>query len=449
MRDVPGSIGGFGGLVRLVTFVAVLAAAAVAGCGDAGTRGEGDAVQVTARDSAGVRIVESSVAAELPVLDLTARPPLLSIGALDGREGEVLYRVTAAFPVSDGRLVIGNAGSHQIRFYDVAGRFELAIGGEGEGPGEFREMGWVGPAGDDSVAAYDGNGRRIAVFDPGGVLARTFSLPQFTDDAGGGVASRAADEGTIPRWPRPVGRLASGSFVVAAHPIATTGGNFRGITADSVHYYFLDGEGEAGDRAPLVVSGGESWMESTASTVSLSSLPFGRDAYAATGAGLLWIGVTDSNDIRGYAEDGSLRTVVRRDVARRPVTEADIERYKERDLERAADNPDWLAWVRDIHKRVQFASRHPLFSTIAAPDDGGLWVEEYSFESEDTDPSTWTAYDADGRPARSVVLPPNARILWITGDTLILRREDELSVEYVEVYGLERTAAEAADGADE
>lgn len=411
--------------------VAALAVGAAAGCGDSGASPTAD---VAVRDSAGIRIVESPAALELPLIDLRTRPPLLRIGALDGDEGEVLYRVTGAFPLPDGRLVIGNAGSHEIRFYDASGALESSVGREGDGPGEFQRLTWVGPVGADSIAAFDGGGREVTVFDADGELARTFRLTDFRDPG--------TEEQLAPRWPVMEGRLDSGSFVVGTWPTVMTGSTYEGISDDSTQYYFIGDDGSS-DGLPVTVPASENWVETTETSASVMPVPLGRRTDAAVGADILWVGMTDSNDIRGYGEDGALRLIIRRDVAAHPVTPADIERYKDEQMALAADNPDWLNFLRESLERVPFASHHPLFSSIIATEQGGIWVEEYSAESASA-ASVWTVYGPDGRPAGSAHLPPGADILYVTGDSLVLRREDELSVEYVEVHRLAAQGVEAA-----
>lgn len=414
----------------MMTAVLATVVAAAAGCGDSR---ESRTVDVAVRDSAGIRIVESPADLELPLIDLRTGPPLLRIGALDGDEGEVLYRVTGAFPLSDGRLVVGNAGSHEIRFYDAGGTLESSIGGEGDGPGEFRRLAWVGPAGADSIAAFDSDGRDVTVFEADGALARSFRLADFQDPG--------SDEELAPRWPVMEGRLDGGSFVVGTWPTVMTGSTYEGVSDDSTLYYFI-GEDGASKRTPVTVPASENWVETTETSASVMPVPLGRRTDAAVGADILWIGMTDSNDIRGYGDDGALRLIIRRDLTAQPVTPADIERYKNQQMELAADNPDWLDFLRESLERIPFASHHPLYSSIIATEQGGIWVEEYSVDS-DSDESTWTVHGPDGRPVSSARLPPGASILYVTGDSLILRREDELSVEYVEIHGLAAESAEA------
>lgn len=97
---------------------------------------------VTVRDSAGVTLVES-LASQWPSGEAwaVAPTPALTIGSLDGPHEQQLYRVFGAHRLPDGRIVVANSGSYELRFYDRDGQFLAASGGRGGGPGEFVSMG--------------------------------------------------------------------------------------------------------------------------------------------------------------------------------------------------------------------------------------------------------------------------------------------------------------------
>ena len=98
---------------RLVLLSSVLVSAS---CGDGGAPGSGD------------------VLASWPVSD----EPIVSIGGADEREGYLLHRVVGATRLGDGRIVIANGSTLQLRYYDPEGNHLFDAGGEGDGPGEFR-----------------------------------------------------------------------------------------------------------------------------------------------------------------------------------------------------------------------------------------------------------------------------------------------------------------------
>ena len=92
------------------------------------------------RDSAGITIVENArptwSAAE--VLRL-AGSPVLVIGTRVEAPYE-LSRVAGTVQLTDGRIVIADGASLELRFFDATGTFIRSVGRSGDGPGEFRRM---------------------------------------------------------------------------------------------------------------------------------------------------------------------------------------------------------------------------------------------------------------------------------------------------------------------
>ena len=93
------------------------------------------------RDSAGIRIVENARAAwsATEAMRLGGSPALVI-----GSRPEAPYefsRVVGALRLTDGRIVVADGASLELRFFDPAGTFMRSVGRRGEGPGEFRRMG--------------------------------------------------------------------------------------------------------------------------------------------------------------------------------------------------------------------------------------------------------------------------------------------------------------------
>lgn len=80
--------------------------------------------------------------------------PAITIGGSDGREEYLLYRVVGASRLSDGRIVVANSGTSELRFYTPEGAYEGAAGGEGDGPGEMRFMVQLVPLPGDSLLVF-------------------------------------------------------------------------------------------------------------------------------------------------------------------------------------------------------------------------------------------------------------------------------------------------------
>lgn len=125
----------------------VLTATVLAGCGERvslpGERGPGEAPRVAAWP----------VSAE----------PVLEIGVLSGEEPYQFDRVTGAVRLPDGGVVVTDAGSGQVRFFDAQGRFVRAQGSKGQGPGEWSGPDRVRALGGDSLLVLDNNLRRQGI----------------------------------------------------------------------------------------------------------------------------------------------------------------------------------------------------------------------------------------------------------------------------------------------
>lgn len=92
---------------------------------------------------------------------------------VEGEDPYELFGATSSVRLSDGRIVVANTGSGELRFFDSTGAFLQGVGGRGGGPGEFTNLVRVHAFGSDSLAAYFASGARMAVLDPRGTFVRT------------------------------------------------------------------------------------------------------------------------------------------------------------------------------------------------------------------------------------------------------------------------------------
>jgi len=151
--------------------------------------------------------------------------PELRIGTESARD----YALTDARQLvvgADGTMYLGQPQDHAIRAFAPDGRFVRYIGREGEGPGEFRDLGALGIRGDSLWASDRG---RIHVFRLDGTLVRTAPLRYDAGhpslgSGGGGYLLRDGSLGAVPLflptldergWPRtiPVLRVAPDGVV--------------------------------------------------------------------------------------------------------------------------------------------------------------------------------------------------------------------------------------------
>ena len=118
-------------------------------------RDGGPRVSTVTGDSAGVHIVENGRLADGSRLPWRIGPePSASIGVLEGEEPYMLHYAADATRLADGRIVVANASTQELRVFDASGIHVATWGGEGEGPGEFSGLSHVERWRGDSIVAW-------------------------------------------------------------------------------------------------------------------------------------------------------------------------------------------------------------------------------------------------------------------------------------------------------
>lgn len=100
--------------------------------------------------------------------------PTLSIGITEGTQALELDRANSALRLANGRIVIANSGTGELRFFDSAGAVLGTVGRKGEGPGEYSGAMTLYSGPGDSLLVYDAGNRRFTVADQDGHVGRIF-----------------------------------------------------------------------------------------------------------------------------------------------------------------------------------------------------------------------------------------------------------------------------------
>ncbi len=400
-------------------FIATLAA-----CG----RDAAEATVAMVRDSAGVRIVENTAPAwgSEPAWRLSDRPSL-DIGVLDGDPAYQLFQVTGAIRLSDGRIVVANSGTSELRYYAPDGVFERASGREGGGPGEFQSLGTIHRSAGDTAITFDFSGRRVSFFDSSGEFARSFLV-----EASQGFAFMRE-------------RLADGSFVFSTQLF---GGQAReGLVRDTATWLHFDASGTLIDtigRFPEM----EMFIESRGSgdnmSIMIRGIPFGRSTSSAARGDRLLIGTGDAFEIHELDAGGQLVSIIRKAHDPVPLTQEDMDHYVRADLDNTREeNRDE---ARRMWENVPFPATLMPYAGFRIDTEGCLWVEVYRDAAARTAlqygratyAAEWYVFDPEGQWLGVVTTPPGFRPTDIGSDYLLGMWEDEFEVEHVQLYELTR-----------
>lgn len=380
---------------------------------------------IETRDSAGIRIIENQRPPEGSRLPWRIGPePSLSIGERVGDEPYMLYLSWSFFRFPDGRIVVANRGTEEVRVFDSRGTHLATWGGGGGGPAEFESLADVAAWPGDSVMAWDFGDYGISIFDADGNYRRSFFLQSGTDP---------------PRWgPRPVAARADGTILSI---------DDRG-SGDSALVQVWDAEGRLRSSPGALPNEEVSEVRVPGGRTEQVRAAYTRERLTAVWGDLVVATLNKPYEIRAFRADGALARIVRLEHEPRVPTEADRQTYVEgRMAERrgAVDAstgepvPDArLAQMREFFESIPLAEHFPAFSMFLADDTGHLWVREYDYPGEERPAPLWTVFDPSGRVLGYVETPKGLRIGQIGEDFILGRAEDELGVEYVQVWPLAR-----------
>ena len=372
------------------------------------------------RDSADIRITENPRPPEGSRLPWRIGPePTVSIGELEGEEPYMLHEAINFSRLSDGRIVVADYASSEVRMFDASGRHLVSWGGEGEGPGEFLTLTHAAPWPGDSIVAWYSSGLGISVFDSDGNYGRSFVL-------------QSGEEASW-RRPRPIAVRADGTILSINDP----------EDADTAVVEIWDADGAL--SASLGTHPGREVIVTTNEQGSreLKMTVYSRELVRGLWGDLVVASPTTRYEIRAFRGDGTLARIVRREHVLRAPTQADLEPYIEEQLAMYATIPDLPPAIAEQARKsfgsTPLAKTFPAFSTILSDAAGNLWVREYDFPREERPAPLWTVFDPEGRVLGFIETPKGLRIGQIGEDYILGHYRDELDIEYVQMWPLERS----------
>lgn len=386
---------------------------AAAACSDA----VGDSTGFASRDSAGIHIAENTA----PLWDegegwRLASEPMVEIGMADGPPAYLLSRVGDVRRLVDGRILLTNGSSAELRVYDPDGSFAGSIGGEGDGPGEFRWPDWFRTIRGDSLLVHDRRLRRISIFSPQHRFVRSINLPSISGQA----------------LPNAVGAYADGSVLMRlelSRPEAVLSGTRR----DSLLFFRISSRGEVVDTV-AVTPGNERMMTDAGPFILSMPVLFGRSTSAVVAGDRLYLGSNDNYEIRSHGTDGEITSIVRRRVEPVPVT-PEVLAQRQRSLVDGQDEALRRAYEQAFAEMPERAT-FPAYGSFLPDDSGNLWVEQVRPLPDD--PNLWSVFDRDGRLLGPLELPRYFVPEHIGTDFVLGVATDDLGVERVRLYSLQK-----------
>lgn len=377
------------------------------GCGsDRGTRSN-----VIVKDSAGIQIVESSAPQwrEGEAWSISAQP-LVQIGAYEGDETEQLFQVQGIARLSNGRIVVANAGTDELRVYSARGEYIRSVGREGSGPGEFTDPGRLWVLAEDTLVVTDWT-KTVSVFDSAGV---------FVGSNGFGP------------WPVH-DRFSDGSFLQLVIPPGPDA-FLPGYSRPDVALIRARADGSAADTLARVTGDDTFRSVSDAGGVSSWYAPFGRTRTAAVYGDSIYTGDGAMFEVRNLDEQGTVVRIIRRSAERTAVTPAAIESFEAQML-REVQTDARRRRLQRLFREWTYPPFQPAYDQLVVDHEGNLWTRHYAIGSSR---SNWSVFGPTGRWLGVIEMPADFTLKEIGSDYVLGVSVDDFGVEYVQLYALEK-----------
>ena len=372
------------------------------------------------RDSAGIEIVESTAPRWSDSDAWRVEPePLLDVDAAGTGPAYEFFLVRGMRRLGDGSLAVANGGSNEVRLYTAEGSHIASLGGERDGPGEFRAIVGFDNAG-DSLIVLDASGR-VTSFGPDRALLGTFSVPLPS----GVIAESNA-----------VAHLGNGEIVIETRIrfmfghegesafLRQPGGLFR-----------VDAAGESVDSIG-VTAGNEVFMHVNSGGGTFAGLPlFGRDAFVAAHAGRVFLGDAVDMQVEELTADGVPARILR--IPGYPLElSADV---FERERDARLQDPDELPpMILEFYQDLPVPDRRPAYADVKVDPTGAIWLRPFVAPNEGGGPETWQVLGPDGAWLGGVEIPADLSVMDIGMDYVLGVYRDELDVEHPRVFRLQR-----------
>jgi hypothetical protein len=390
------------------------------------------AAPLAAQDRDAVRVVARHAEAWTDATRWRLSPePVVRIGALDGAEEEELYRVSWSGFLSDGSIVVMNAGTGELRIFDPQGRYERSFGSVGEGPGEFERAGRGVVLPGDTIVIQDRFHLEFFTPEDGFVgqvrveSSRAFPPPNLIGYTDGHFVLREGD------WE-------SRTFVFGEDgSMAGMPRVEEGVDRGAYHLIRYRRDGTLADTVAFSRSSGQTWIEVGNRGQSYSSIPHSPGQYMALGTDHFVTGFTDTNRLTFLDLDGD--TLLHSELPL-PRIEMTDDMWWWRFDEGYGDEP---AEIRERARRSREAmprsSHLPTFGSLVVAADGFVWVGSYSPEGiSAAAPRRWFIVSPSGVYLGEVPGRPRMWVDRITDRHILGRARGAYDVEEVVVYEIVR-----------
>lgn len=359
---------------------------------------------VTARDSAGIAIIEHSegAVAAAPLWSLGA--PTVTIGGGEGEDQEFSF-ISFAHRAGDGRIVLADNQDQGTRVlvYGPDGTFTRRVGRAGGGPGEFGNARVLGAQG-DTLVIYDFMSARVTRMDLTGKLIGTAELSRLGPLKVGMVS----------------GVLGDGRILSAPMALGDTADHGSGVFRQNGGVLVVDPATAVLDTLQVFPGNEVTMIKMEFSGMSRSMagpIGYGKRTLVANGTAEVHVATNATSEIATYRTPWALTRLVRFAGTTPKVDQA----ARDAQIAAAVANIQGASGIPEAFKtsmiasvrRVAFADSMARYQSMMAGADGSLWLRQMRSVADSV--PHYLVVGTDGRLAARMDLPKGAQLMWADG----------------------------------
>ncbi|WP_419941222.1 6-bladed beta-propeller [Candidatus Palauibacter sp.] len=347
-------------------------------------------------------------------------------GWLEGEPDSDFSDIVGVAHGPDGSIAVADRLLAQITVLSADGTVLVAMGREGDGPGEFRSLSGLVVDREGRLVVFDDSHQRLSEWTFDGTLVGDTRLRREGTDRQIGAVGQFADGS----------RYASESDRLVATDVG-------GVGRDTVGYHRLGDDGAVGDALVRVPGSVTSMFSAGGMPPGIRGALFSPRALGATRGNCLLAGASDGPVLQIFDRTGVARGELRLEVQVDRATEDHRKRWISETIasfERMSGDevsPQQTRMVEAMGEAVGMAERIPFAYDLIVDDLGYVWIQPYQLPDGPGN-SEWRVFAETGQAIGPVQLPEGLRALAISTDAILGVRRDDLGRQFVQVHALDR-----------
>lgn len=324
-----------------------------------------------------------------------------------------------------GSIAVADRRLATITVFSVDGTVIATMGREGDGPGEFRNLAGIVAHGEDRFVVFDRAHQRLSEWRSDGTL----------------VGDRSLRRGDTERRIGTVGRFVNGSWY-AAEGDQLIPARVGDTAQDTVGFYRLDDNATVGEVLARVPG-------SLSTQFIIQGMPGNRMALLSprrvgqVRGNCLLVGTTDDPILTLVNRSGEVHGQVPLEISVERATEEHRRTWVATTLAATARQfgaevpPEQTRMLTAMAEAAGMAEQIPFAHELIVDELGYVWAQRYEMP-DGPGGLEWWVFSETGRFLGSVHLPGRLRVLRISMDAIVGVWTDELGLQYVHAYSLDR-----------